>query len=71
MKKTHDFPGYRVSARNVRPLMPVAMKTCQREIIKIGCALMLSCDYVVHLKRKTVVGRRDEAILAPVPGAAA
>jgi hypothetical protein len=68
MKKAHDFLSRWVSARNVGPFVPVAMKTRQHQVIEIGCTLMLSSDYVVYLKRQTVMRKRDAAIFAALFG---
>ena len=50
MKQAHDVARYRVDTGNVAALMPVAVKTRERQVTDLGRSLMLSGYYVVDLK---------------------
>ena len=58
-----------IAARDVRPLMPVTVEAGQGQIIELGSAVVLLCNDVVDLKRKTVVGKGNQAIFAALPRA--
>lgn len=68
VKQSHNLSGYWITASDVRPLVSVAMETRQSKVIRLGCALMLSSDDMVDLKRKTVVRKRNSAIFASFAG---
>lgn len=74
-RSRHPFDGtnapFRPSldpARDAQPFVPIVMKAGQGQIVARGCTVMLSCNDMINLKRKTVVRKRNLAILAPLSG---
>jgi hypothetical protein len=68
VRQAHNLSRHWIAASDVRPFMSVAMEARQCQIVEVGFPVMLSGDDMVDLKRKTVVRKRDPAILASLTG---
>lgn len=68
MEEPDNLSGRWLRARDVRTLMPVAMKTGEREIPGNRLAPMLKCDDVIGMKGQRIRCRGKVTILAPVFG---
>jgi hypothetical protein len=68
VKQTHDFAAHWIAASDIWPLVPIAVEAGQGQIINLSCTVMLSCNDMIDLKRKTVVRKRNQAVFAPLSG---
>jgi hypothetical protein len=68
MEESSDLSGVGIGSRNVRALVPIAVKTGEGEILKNSFASMLTCDDVVNMKGQRIYDRGKMTILAPVFG---
>ncbi len=66
MKKRHQFSALTIPARYIRPFVPIAGRTGERQISLLGLAAMLLGDNMIDLKRKRKNGLRKPAVFTPV-----
>jgi hypothetical protein len=67
VKKTDDIAGRRVPPGNVRPFMPVAVETCERKVVCISEAAVLSGNDVINVKWQWVSRGGQVAVFATAP----
>ena len=54
MEQPDNFSSRGMPSRDVRPFMPIAVETCEREVVALGCAAMLTGDDVVDVERQRI-----------------
>ena len=69
MEEANVFPRVWIYSRDVRTLVPIAVKTGEGEILKNSLATMLACDDVINMKGQRIYRCGKVAILAPALGA--
>ena len=68
MEQPDDLSGREMPSRDVRTFMPIAMETCEREVVCVGCAAVLAGDDVVDVERQRVSEGRQSAVFATARG---
>jgi hypothetical protein len=68
MKQPNDITRLRINARQIRPLVQVALRASQSEIIGIVAAAMLARDDVLDVKTQLGKLLRQSAVFAQIGG---
>lgn len=66
MKKTLDAACQRIDSAKVRPFVKVAAMACEREIVDLVCATMLSSNDMLDVMYQFAVILVEPTILAPL-----
>jgi len=60
VKQTRDFASHWIPVSDIRAFVPIAVEAGQDQIINLGSTVMLSCNDMIDLKRKTVIRKRNQ-----------
>src|SRR2546423_8830077 len=70
MEKRNDLTGQRIESRQVRPLLPVAVRAAKGQIVLLRRSTMLLGKNVIDLKRLRNPPLQQHAIFATPPRSA-